>query len=323
MGNYTSMFMFLLLEFSDVQELRLLYFFVFLALYLMKIIGNLIIITAVVLDHHLHTPMYFFLMNLAILDLGIISVIVPKFMTMSLLNDRTISYPGCVAQVFFYIFFGISDFVLLTIMAHDRNVAICNPLQYERIMHKGACLQMVAFGWIFSVLYATLHCGGTFANTFCSHIIHQFFCEIPQLLKLSCSDGYLVEVGLLVLSCIIGLGCFIFIIITYVQIFAAVLRIPSQHGQKKALSTCLPHLTILSVFIVSVTFAYAKPPTQSSSDLDIVFAVIYTITPPMLNPFIYGMRNNEIKTALWKLLNSRISLALLYVNANTFCPLNI
>uniref|UniRef100_A0A8D2KRJ0 G-protein coupled receptors family 1 profile domain-containing protein n=1 Tax=Varanus komodoensis TaxID=61221 RepID=A0A8D2KRJ0_VARKO len=303
MNNFTTLSTFLLLEFSEVRELQLLHFFVFLTLYLTTLTGNLLVIITVGFDHHLHSLMYFFLLNLAMLDIGAVSVVVPKSLAISLMNNRSISYSGCAAQVFFYHFFAGTDLALLTLMAYDRNVAICNPLHYERIMHKGACLPMIALGWLSGLFNGILHTGGTFAITFCSNIVHQFFCEIPQLLKLSCSDGYLVEVGLLVLSCIIGLGCFIFIIITYVQIFAAVLRIPSQHGQKKALSTCLPHLTILSVFIVSVTFAYAKPPTQSSSDLDIVFAVIYTITPPMLNPFIYGMRNNEIKTALWKLLN--------------------
>ncbi|XP_062992775.1 olfactory receptor 14A16-like [Elgaria multicarinata webbii] len=302
MRNNSSIFTFLLLEFSDVRELQILHFFVFLVLYLLAIAGNLFIIIAVVLDHHLHTPMYFFLMNLAMLDIGTISVMVPKSMSMSLMNSRSISYPGCVAQVFFYFFFATTDFTLLTIMAHDRNVAICNPLHYERIMHKGACLQMAAIGWIFSLFNAMLHTCCTFANIFCSNIVHQFFCEIPQLLKLSCSDGYLVEVGLLVLSCSIAVGCFIFIIITYMQIFVAVRRISSAHGQKKALSTCLPHLTVVSVFVFTGIFAYVRLPTDDSSDLDIGFAVVYVIIPPMLNPFIYSMRNKEIKTALWKML---------------------
>uniref|UniRef100_A0A8D2IPM7 G-protein coupled receptors family 1 profile domain-containing protein n=1 Tax=Varanus komodoensis TaxID=61221 RepID=A0A8D2IPM7_VARKO len=291
--NLTSMSIFLLLEFSD-----LLHFFVFLSLYLTALIGNLIIIITVSLDHHLHNPMYFFLINLAMLDIGTVSVMVPKSMAMSLMNSRSISYSGCVAQVFLYLFFAATDLALLTIMAHDRNVAICNPLHYERIMHKGACLQMVAIGWLSSLLYAILHTSSTFTITLCSNIVHQFFCEIPQILKLSCSDLYLVEVGLLVFSCGITAGCFTFIIVTYMQIFSTVLRIPSVHGKKKALSTCLPHLTVVSIFVFSGIFIYAKPPSGVSSDLDIAFAVLYTIIPPMLNPFIYSMRNKEIKAAL-------------------------
>ncbi|XP_044279553.1 olfactory receptor 14I1-like [Varanus komodoensis] len=309
MNNDTSMFMFLLLEFSDVQELQTLYFFLFLAFYLMTITGNLLIIITIALDHHLHTPMYFFLLMLALLDVGTISVIVPKAMAMILMNGRSISYSGCVAQVFLYTFFATSNLMLLTIMAHDRHVAICKPLLYGRIMHKEACLQMVATACLISFLCATLHTGGTFAMTFCSNIIHQFFCEIPRLITLSCSDIYLVEVGFLVLGSTVALGCFTFIVITYMQIFAAVLRIRSVHSQKKALSTCLPHLTVVSLLILTAVFAYVRPPTGTSSDLDITFAIIYAITPPLLNPFIYSLRNKEIKSALWKMLCLGISLS--------------
>ncbi|XP_061447796.1 olfactory receptor 14I1-like [Rhineura floridana] len=302
-SNLTSISTFLLWEFSERRELQILHCFLFLAMYLTTIMGNLLIIVAVALDHHLHKPMYFFLTNLAMMDIGTISVMIPKSISNSILNKRSISYSGCVAQVFFYVLFAPADLFLLTVMAHDRYVAICNPLQYETIMHKGACVQMAVIVWIISMFYSMLHTCSTFANTFCSNTVDQFFCEIPTLLKLSCSDFYLVEVGFLVLSCLLGLGCFIFIVITYMQIFSTVLRIPSVHGQKKALSTCLPHLTVVSVLIFSTLFAYAKPPTKSSSELDIAFAVIYTIIPPTLNPFIYSMRNKEIKTALWKLLD--------------------
>ncbi|XP_044273442.1 olfactory receptor 14A16-like, partial [Varanus komodoensis] len=303
MSNLTSMATFLLLEFSEVRELQILHFLVFLVIYLVKVTGNLLIILAIALDHHLHTPMYFFLINLAIMDLGTISVIVPKSMAVSLTNNRSILYSGCVAQVFFYFIFAAADISVLSIMAYDRYVAICNPLHYEKIMHRGACLQMVAFGWLAGLLYATLHTCGTFANTFCSNIVSQFFCEIPQLLKLACSDIYLVEVGFTVLGCHVGAGCFIFIIITYVKIFSAVFRIPSVHGQKKALSTCLPHLIVFSLLVFSGIFAFARPPSDASSSVDIAFAAIYSIIPPMLNPFIYSMRNKDIKAALWKLLD--------------------
>nr|XP_020663069.1 olfactory receptor 14I1-like [Pogona vitticeps] len=253
------------------------------------------------MDYHLHSPMYFFLLNLAILDLGAVSAIVPKSMVVSLMNDRSISYFGCVAQVFFYFYFATLDFIILTIMAHDRHIAICNPLEYERIMQKGTCLKMIAAGWIFSIFYTMLHTGGTFANTFCSNSINQFFCEIPHLLKVSCSNIYLAEVGLLALSSSVVLGCFVFIVITYLKIFTTVLRIPSVQGQKKALSTCIPHLTVVSLYVLTGIFAYVIPPRDFSSFLDVAFAVMYSIIPPTLNPFIYSMRNNEIKAALWKL----------------------
>ncbi|XP_078234229.1 olfactory receptor 14I1-like [Pogona vitticeps] len=251
--------------------------------------------------------MYFFLLNLAMIDLAFISVIVPKSMAGSLMEDKSISYPGCVAQVFFYLLLAPLDFIILTIMAHDHHIAICSPLEYGRIMHKGTCLEMVATAWIFSVFYATLHTSATFANTFCSNIIHQFFCEIPHLLKISCSDVYLVEVGLLALSSSVVLGCFVFIIRTYVKIFTAVMRIPSVHGQKKALSTCIPHLTVVSLYVLTGVFAHVIPPSDASSTLDVVSAMMYSTISPTLNPFIYSMKNKEIKAALWKLLKLTFS----------------
>ncbi|XP_015281434.1 PREDICTED: olfactory receptor 14I1-like [Gekko japonicus] len=301
MPNITSTSEFLLLEFSDIRELQIIHFFVFLAVYLVAVTGNLLIITAVVLDHHLHVPMYFFLMNLAILDLGSISVILPKAMANSLLNSRSISYSGCVAQVFFYFLLAASNFAILTVMAHDRHIAICHPLQYETIMHKGACIQIAGGAWFTGILSATLHTSGTFANTFCANIINQFFCEVPQIIKLSCSDLYLIEIGILLFSCSLFGGCFIYIIITYMKIFATVLRMPSGNSRKKALSTCLPHLTVVSLFIFTGMFAYLRPPGNTSSQMNAICAVLYAILPPLLNPFIYSIRNKEIKTALLKL----------------------
>ncbi|XP_028560242.2 olfactory receptor 14A16-like [Podarcis muralis] len=303
MSNLTSTSGFLLLEFSQVRELQVLQFFLFLALYLIIIMGNLLIIVVIALDHRLHIPMYFFLMNLAISDIGTVSVTLPKSMFNLLINSSHISYFECVSQIFFFLVFECLDFAILIIMAHDRYVAICNPLQYEQIMNEGACVQMTTIAWIASILYSVLHTAGTFSMNFCSNRVDQFFCEIPKLMKLSCSDLYLVEVGILVFSYIIALGCFIFIIKTYVWIFTTVLKIPSKQGQHKALSTCLPHLLVVSLYVFSATFVYATPHSNISPDLDLVFAVIYTILPSLLNPFIYSLRNKEIQTALQKLLN--------------------
>ncbi|XP_033024427.1 olfactory receptor 14A16-like [Lacerta agilis] len=302
MANLTSTSGFLLLEFSPVRELQVLHFFLFLALYLIIILGNLLIIVVIALDHRLHIPMYFFLMNLAISDIGSVSVTLPKSMFNLLMNSTHISYFECVSQIFFFLVFECFDFAILTIMAHDRYVAICNPLQYELIMNKEACIQMTNLAWITSVLYSALHTAGTFSMSFCSNIVDQFFCEIPKLMKLSCSDLYLVEVGIVVFSYIAALGCFIFIIKTYVWIFTTVLKIPSKQGQHKALSTCLPHLLVVSLYLSSGTFVYATPHSNISPDLDLVFSVIYAILPSLLNPFIYSLRSKEIQTALQKLL---------------------
>ncbi|XP_015275356.1 PREDICTED: olfactory receptor 14I1-like [Gekko japonicus] len=305
MSNLTFKSEFLLLEFSEVRELQILHFLVFLVLYLATMTGNLLIILAIAFDHHLHTPMYFFLMNLAILDISSVSVIIPKSMANSITSSRSISYSGCVAQVFFYFLFASTDFAILTVMARDRYVAICNPLQYERIMHKRACVQMACSAWITCFLYAAMHTGSTFSMSFCSKVVNQFFCEIPSLLNISCSDLYLVEVGLLVFGCSLSLGCFIFIFVTYVHIFSAVLKIPSVHGQRKALSTCIPHLTVVCLFESTAVLAYTRSPTNSSSGQDLVIAIIYSMVPPLMNPVVYSMRNKNIKVALWKLLAIR------------------
>ncbi|KAM6448996.1 LOW QUALITY PROTEIN: olfactory receptor 14I1-like [Liasis olivaceus] len=301
MDNLTSPSTFLLLEFSDVRELQILHLFAFLILYLTSLIGNLLIIVVIALDHHLHTPMYFFLMNLAIMDLGSISLSVPKSVANSLLNTRSISYSGCVAQVLFFVLFEAGDLALLTVMAHDRYVAICNPLQYEIVMHKVACIQMAVTAWMISLFYAAVHTGGTFAVTFCSNIVEQFFCEIPQLLKLSCSNFYVVELWSIAIGNAIGVGCFIFIIVTYVQIFLTVLRIPSSMGRQKAFSTCVPHLTVVSLFLLTGFFAYLRPPSNTPSYLDLALSILYSILPPLFNPIIYSMRNKNIKYALSKM----------------------
>ncbi|XP_060137162.1 olfactory receptor 14A16-like [Zootoca vivipara] len=302
MFNTTTVTDFVLLEFSAAWELQLLHFIIFLVLYLASLMGNLLIISAVASDHHLHRPMYFFMMNLAIQDLGQVSVIVPKSMANSLLNTRQISYSGCVAQILLFNFFISSNFFLLTLMAYDRYVAICNPLYYEMVMNKQAYIQAVACVWISGFLHAVLHTSCTFATPFCSNVVNQFFCEIPQLLKLACSDLYLIEIGAVMLSFIIGLGCFTFIIVTYVQIFYAVLRIPSVQGRQKAYSTCIPHLTVISTLLFCGFFAYLRPTSNTPSDQDVVFTVVYSMVPPMLNPVIYSLRNKEIKAAVSKLL---------------------
>ncbi|XP_054849837.1 olfactory receptor 14I1-like [Eublepharis macularius] len=295
------------MEFSKMRELQILHLVAFLILYLAIMTGNLLIVFAVIFDHRLHTPMYFFLMNLAILDLGSISVTMPKSMVNSFFNTRLISYSGCVAQVFFLLVFVASDLALLTVMAYDRYVAICNPLRYETIMNKGACIQMVVSAWISGLLYGVIHSGSTFAITFCSNVVDRFFCEIPQLLKLSCSNLYLVEGGVLLFSISVVLGCFIFIIATYVQIFSTVLKMPSGQGRQKAFSTCLPHLIVISMFVFTGCFAYVRPSSKSPSAIDLIFSFIYSIVPPMMNPLIYSMRNKEIKIALWKLLDLKHS----------------
>ncbi|XP_044279508.1 olfactory receptor 14A16-like [Varanus komodoensis] len=307
LANASSLSGFLLLEFSEVWGLQILHFIGFLVFYLAAVAGNLLIISAVALDGHLHTPMYFFLMNLALQDVGQVSVIYPKAMDNSLRNRRHISYSGCMMQVLFFIFFLASDFFLLTVMAYDQYIAICNPLHYKMLMNKQSCIQMASTVWISGFVCGVLHTGGTFAPPFCSNIVNQFFCEIPQLLKLACSNLILFEIGVLSFFAIIVLVCCIFIFVTYMHIFTAVFRIPSVQGRQKALSTCLPHLTVFSEYVSAGYFAYLKPSFNSVSLLDLTFTLIYSMVPPLMNPIIYSIRNKEIKQALSKRLGLRPS----------------
>ncbi|XP_062992774.1 olfactory receptor 14J1-like [Elgaria multicarinata webbii] len=303
MSNNLSSSEFLLLEFSEVRELQILHSVVFLVLYLSVVSGNLLIISAVALDHRLNSPMYFFLFNLAMQDLGQVTVIIPKSMANSLMNTRHISYSGCIVQLLLFIFFLSSDFFLLTVMAYDRYVAICNPLHYEMVMNRQACIEMVASVWISGLVFGMLHTSGTFATPFCSNAVNQFFCAIPQLLKLACWEVNAIEIGVVLLSVVIALGCFIFIIVSYVQIFTTVLRMPSVQGRQKAFLTCLPHLIVFSILVLSGWLSYLCTISDTTSHLDLAFAVIYTIVPPLLNPVIYSMRNKEFKAALSKLLH--------------------
>ncbi|XP_064359828.1 olfactory receptor 14A16-like [Dromaius novaehollandiae] len=303
MLNSSSFSEFLLLGFADTRELQLLHFSLFLGIYLAALLGNGLIITAVAFSHRLHTPMYFFLLNLSILDLGSISVTVPKSMANSLWDTRAISYSGCAAQVFWFLFLIAAEFYLLTVMAYDRFIAICRPLHYGTLMSSRACVKMAAAAWASGFLHALLHTGNTFSIPFCQgNTVDQFFCEIPQILKLCCADSYLRELGLLVFSVFLVFGCFIFIVVSYVQIFTAVLRIPSEQGRHKAFSMCLPHLAVVSLFISAGTFAYLKPPSLSSPAVDLVVAVLYSVVPPAVNPLLYSMRNKVLKDAVNKLI---------------------
>ncbi|XP_025916254.1 olfactory receptor 14J1-like [Apteryx rowi] len=247
--------------------------------------------------------MYFFLLNLSLLNLGTISTTVPKSMANSLWDTRAISYSGCAAQLFFFFFLISAEYSLLSVMAYDRFVAICRPLHYGTLMGSRACVRMAAAAWASGFLNALLHTANTFSIPLCQgNTVDQFFCEIPQILKLSCSESYLREVGLTVFTACLSFGCFVFIVVSYVQIFTVVLRIPSEQGRHKAFATCLPHLAVVSLFICTGFFAYLKPPSLSSPALDLVVTVLYAVVPPAVNPLIYSMRNKELQDAVRKLI---------------------
>ncbi|XP_068777832.1 olfactory receptor 14A16-like [Struthio camelus] len=334
MSNSSSLKEFLLLVFADTRELQLLHSSLFLGIYLPALLANSLIITAVACHHCLHTPMYFFLLHLSLLDLGSISSMIPKSMASSLRDTSTISYSGCAAQIFFFALFMSGECSLLTVMAYDRYVAICRPLHYAMLMDTRACVKMAAAAWASGFLNALLHTANTFSIPLCQgNVLDQFFCEIPHVLKLSCSHSYLREVGLIVVSACLCFGCFIFIVLSYVQIFRAVLRMPSEQGRHKAFSMCLPHLAVVSLYITTGMFAYLKPPSISSAALDLVLAVLYSVVPPAVNPLLYSMRNKELKGALEQTDSAASSsaalscLSLLTSNfqfvSDTFCALGI
>ncbi|RMB97529.1 hypothetical protein DUI87_26010 [Hirundo rustica rustica] len=285
MSNSSSISHFLLLALAGTRQLQLLHFCLFLGISLAALLGNGLIISAVACGHHLHTPMFFFLLNLALTDLGSICTTVPKAMHNSLWDTRTISYKGCAAQFFLLIFFLGSELSLLTIMCYDRYVSICKPLHYGTLLGSRACAHMAAAAWASAFLYSLLHTANTFSLPLChGNALGQFFCEIPHILKLSCSKSYFRELGLL-------------------AIFRAVLRIPSEQGRHKAFSTCLPHLAVVSLFINTGAFANLKPPSISSPSLDLALSVLYSVVPPALNPLIYSLRKQELKAAVWRLMN--------------------
>nr|XP_005514592.1 olfactory receptor 14A16-like [Columba livia] len=279
-----------------------------LGIYLAALLGNGLIITTIAWDQHLHTPMYFFLLNLALLDLGSISTTVPKSMANSLWDKKVISYAGCATQLFLFVFLVSAEFYLLTIMSYDRYVAICIPLHYGALLGSRACVHMAAAAWAIGFLNALLHTANTISLPLCKgNALGQFFSEIHQILKLSCSHSYLRELGLLVFSGSLVFMCFFFIVVSYVQIFRAVLRTPSEQGQHKAFSTCLPHLAMVTLFASTSFFAYLKPPSISFSSLDLVVSVLYSLISPTMKPLIYSMRNKEAKDALRKLIAGGIS----------------
>ncbi|XP_056371483.1 olfactory receptor 14J1-like [Oenanthe melanoleuca] len=301
MSNSSSISHFLLLPLADTQQLQLLHFCLFLGISLAALLGNGLIISAVACGHHLHTPMFFFLLNLALIDLGCICTTVPKAMHNSLWDTRTISYSGCVAQLLTFVFFISAEYCLLTVMCYDRYVSICKPLHYGTLLGSRACAHMAAAAWASGFLTALLHTANTFSLPLChSNALGQFFCEIPHILRLSCTHSYFRKFGISLFTSFLALGCFVFIVFSYVQIFRAVLRIPSEQGRHKAFSTCLPHLAVVSLFLSTAIFAHLKPPSISSPSLDLSLSVLYSVVPPALNPLIYSLRNQELKGALRK-----------------------
>ncbi|XP_016040764.1 olfactory receptor 14C36-like [Erinaceus europaeus] len=306
MTNSTVVTEFLLEGFGDAWEPRLLNSMLFLLMYLITLLGNLLIVSATTFDQNLHTPMYFFLRNLSILDMCYISVTVPNACITSLTNNRAISVAGCATQIFLVIYFAIVEMMFLTIMAHDRYVAICQPLHYPVTINHQFCVRMTLVSLLSSLIYAGMHTGNTFRLSFCqSNVVHQFFCDVPSLLSISCSETSSNEILILVSAIVVCGGCFIFIALSYVRIFSTVLKF-SNKERGKAFSTCAPHILVVSVFLSSISYVCLKPSVTAETTHDIIPSVLYTIVPPLLNPIIYSLRNKQVKEAVRKIILRKI-----------------
>ncbi|XP_008825273.1 olfactory receptor 14A16-like [Nannospalax galili] len=308
MTNMTVYMEFLLMGFPDGQVLQTLCATLFLLIYMAALMGNLLIIILITIDQHLQSPMYFFLKNLSLIDMCYISVTVPKSIMNSVSNIHSISFLGCILQVFCFVFLAGTEFSLLLVMSYDRYVAICLPLHYETIMNRAACVQMVAVVWLTGCVYGSLHAAGTFSVHFCGpNIIHQFFCDVPSLLTLACSGEQILEYVFIIASCCFGFLCFILMVISYVYIFIVILRIPSVQGRFKTFSTCVPHLTVVTLFLSSGFVAYLGSTSKSASSLNSFMSVFYSLLSPSLNPLIYSLRNRDMKVALCSILGDKMT----------------
>ncbi|XP_055968302.1 olfactory receptor 14A16-like [Sorex fumeus] len=299
MSNLTFVREFILMGIPTDENLSILNSLFFSLIYFYTLMGNILIITITTWAQHLHTPMYFFLKNLSFLDLCMISVTVPKSIANSVTQDHSISFLGCVTQVFLLILTATTELHLLTVMSFDRYTTICHPLHYDLIMIRGLCVQMVTGSWVGGLLFGVMHTASTFSLSFCgSSVIHQFFCDIPQLLAISCSESLLRETVTILINVFLDTCCFIFIVISYVYIFSTIRKIPSSEGRSKSFSTCIPHLEVVVLFLSAAVFAYLKPISESPSISDFVISMFYTMVPPTLKTIIYSLRNNALKMAV-------------------------
>ncbi|XP_049620845.1 olfactory receptor 14J1-like [Suncus etruscus] len=297
---------FVLMRFSTNPELEIIYTSLFLVLYLLALTGNILIITTTSVDESLNSPMYFFLKHLSFLDLCYISVTVPRSIYNSFMQSGNISLGECIVQCFAFIVCGTVEIAMLTLMSYDRYVAICLPLHYDIIMDVRTCLHGIVSVWVSGTISGVMHTAATFSMRFCGpKIIHQFFCDIPQILKLSCSNDYLAEVGVTVFMGFLSFLCYAFIVFSYVHIFASVLRMPSVEGRAKAFSTCLPHLAVVILFMSTSAFEFFKPHSYSPTAFDMFLTMMYTVIPPTFNPMIYSLRNKAIKSAVKKIFHRR------------------
>ncbi|KAM6451693.1 olfactory receptor 12D3-like [Liasis olivaceus] len=307
MENQTYIGQFILLGLNNDLELQYIYFAIFLLLYMATLVGNGTIVIVVLAEPRLHSPMYFFLGNLSCLDIFHSTVTIPKMLSGFLTQLQTISFNGCMVQLFFLYFLGSSEGILLGIMAYDRYVAICNPLRYTLIMRKEFCVLMAAATLLTGFFHALMHVVVTAHLPFCGpNLIQHFICDIKPLLKLACGSTYLNLMLLSTVTSCVVMGPFIFILLSYLYIITFLLcKVQSQRGWQKAFSTCGSHLTVVALLYVPVLFNYMLPTVGTSSQRDMIITLIYSTITPVLNPFIYTLRNRDVKMEMKKFFEKK------------------
>ncbi|XP_008831085.1 olfactory receptor 1468 [Nannospalax galili] len=309
--NLTLISEFLLLGLPIPPQHQHLFYALFLAMYLTTILGNLLIIVLIRLDFHLHTPMYLFLSNLSFSDLCFSSVTMPKLLQNMQSQVPSIPYEGCLVQLYFYLFFADLESFLLVVMAYDRYVAICFPLHYTSIMSPKLCVYLVVLSWVLTTFHAMLHTLLTARLSFCGdNVIPHFFCDVSALLKLACSDTHVNELVIFIMGGLVIVIPFILIIVSYAQIVSSILKVPSARGIHKVFSTCGSHLSVVSLFYGTIIGLYLCPSGNNSTAKETVMAMMYTVVTPMLNPFIYSLRNRDMKGALARAFCKKINFCL-------------
>ncbi|XP_028719304.1 olfactory receptor 5K3-like [Peromyscus leucopus] len=305
-NNYSLTTEFILVGFSDHPDLKILLFLVFFAIYLVTMVGNLGLVALIYMERRLHTPMYIFLGNLALMDSCCSCAITPKMLENFFSEDRSISLYECMAQFYFLCLAETTDCFLLAAMAYDRFVAICNPLQYHTMMSKKLCLQMITGAYIGGNLHPMIHIGFMFRLTFCrSHVIKHFFCDFLPLYRISCVDPYLNELMILIFSGSVNVFSNSIVLISYFRILFTIFTMKSKEGRSKALSTCASHFLSVSIFYGSLLYMYTRPNSFNKGDEDIPVAIFYTLIIPLLNPFIYSLRNKEVINAIKRTMKKR------------------
>ncbi|XP_053312018.1 olfactory receptor 5F1-like [Spea bombifrons] len=301
MWNNTEFKEFVLLGLTDSPTLQICLFILFIIIYIITLLANFGIILTVTYDSHLHTPMYFFINNLSFLDICYSTIITPKTLANFLSDKKTISYVECILQMYFFVASVTTECFLLGIMAYDRCIAICNPLLYLMVMNKRFCVQLVGFAYVGGYLNATIHTTCTFHLPFCkSNQIDHFYCDVPPLLKISCTDTTMNELVMFIFGGLAEMSSLTTITVWYTYIISTIVRIRSQQVRRKGFSTCASHLTAVTIFYGTIVFMYMRPSSTYSMSKDQVASVFYTVIIPMLNPLIYTLRNKDVARSLEK-----------------------